>query len=89
MAEHEITVDVYASWSSTAPRYRVYVDDDLLTERDFDWPGHEVFIREHIIVHLAPGTHCMRVEQISTNGIIRTENVTVDSVPSSYDFVTV
>ena len=52
MSEHKITVDVYAKWGETPPRYRVYLDNHLLTERDFIWPGHQTFIREHILVNL-------------------------------------
>lgn len=89
MTEHKLTVDVYASWGSTPPRYRVYVDGDLLTERDFTWLGTEIFIRENIIVSLEPGTHKLAVEQITTNGTIRTENVTLDGRASSLDFITV
>lgn len=88
MTEHLITVDVYAHWGDVNPRYRVYVDEDLLTERDFIWPGHEIFICENIVVNLEPGTHVLRVEQINTGGTIRTENVTLNGAPSSYEFVT-
>jgi hypothetical protein len=87
--EHHLTVDVYASWSDAHPRYRVYVDSDLLTERDFIWLGHDIYIKENIVVHLLPGQHNLRVEQVGTSGTIRTKNVTLDGQPSSFDFVTV
>ena len=86
MKEHKLTVDIYASWGDVCPRYRVYVDNDLLTERDFIWPGTERFIRENIIVNLSAGDHTLTVEQVNTGGTIRTENVTLDDVPSSYQF---
>jgi hypothetical protein len=88
MTEHNITVDVYASWGDIFPRYRVFVDNDLLTERDFTWSGHDTFIRENIIVTLEPGEHVLRVEQINTGGTIRTENVVVDGQASSCQFTT-
>jgi hypothetical protein len=83
--EHRIIVDVYADWGDTPPRYRIYVDNDLLTERDFIW-DNRTFIRENIIVNLESGTHTLRVEHIN-NGTIRAENVTVDGSPSSMEFV--
>lgn len=89
MKEHVISVDVYASWSNVAPRYRVYVDSDLLTERDFIWGGADIFIRENIIVHLEPGQHSLRIEHVNNeNGSIRTENVTLNGAPSTYLFNT-
>jgi hypothetical protein len=88
MKEHTLTVDVYASWGDIAPRYRVYVDNDLLTERDFTWNGTEQYIRENMILNLEPGVHTLQVEQINTGGTIRTENVIVNGIPSSYQFVT-
>lgn len=88
MKEHIITVDVYASWGDVHPRYRVYVDSDLLTERDFIWNGTEHYIKENIIVNLKPGQHAVRVEQINANGTIRAENIVVDGVASSGHFTT-
>jgi hypothetical protein len=88
MTEHVLTVDVYAHWGDVPPRYRVYVDNDLLTERDFIWGGAHIYMRENIIVNLEPGTHVLKVEQINSNGTIRTENVTLNGVASSYDFTT-
>jgi len=88
MTQHIITADVYAQWGDTPPCYRVYVDHDLLTERDFIWPGHEVFIRENLIVELAPGSHTLRIEHIGTNGKIQVKNITVDDQASDTQFVT-
>jgi len=88
MKEHTLSVDVYASWGDIPPRYRIYVDSDLLTERDFIWNGTQQFIRENIIVKLEPGTHTLRVEQINNGGVIRTENIVLNGHASSIDFVT-
>ena len=88
MNEHNLTVDIYASWGDVPPRYRIYVDNDLLTERDFVWNGTSQFLREHVIVNLNPGPHTLRVEQINDSGTIRTENVILNGHASSLDFIT-
>jgi len=88
MKEHSITVDVYAHWSEHYPRYRVYVDSDLLTERDFIWSGNETYIKENILVTLLPGKHTITVEQISPQGKIKVKNITVDGVASTAEFIT-
>ena len=88
MKEHVITVDVYGRHSDQAPRYRVYVDNNLLTERDFIWPGHEIFVRENIVVNLEPGQHNLTVEHINNTGSIQPKNIVIDGTLSSWDFVT-
>lgn len=85
--ECSITADVYASWSTGHPIYRVYVDNDLLTERDFTWPGPEIFIREQIIVNLTPGSHSVKIEHVNRHGIITVKNITVNGIASKADFI--
>lgn len=87
MTPHIITVDVYASWGDNPPRYRVYVDNDLLTERDFTWPGSQVYIKEHIEVNLSVGVHTVRIEQVGTNGKIDPRNITLNGAPSRHEFI--
>lgn len=88
MTQHLITADVYAHWGDVSPTYRVYVDNDLLTERDFIWPAHEIFIRENIVVDLKSGPHTLRIEQVGQQGKIQVKNVTVDGTVSGMQFVT-
>jgi hypothetical protein len=88
MTIHQLTVDVYARWSEVAPRYRIMVDGDLLTERDFVFPGTERFVRENIVVELDPGTHKLVVEKVSGNGTVRLERITLDGVASDLVFDT-
>jgi len=87
MREVRITADVHASWGDAPPRYRVYVDQDLLTERDFIYPGSEIYITEHILVRLKPGGHVIKIEQINGDNI-RIKNIQVDGNPiDSHEFV--
>lgn len=81
-----IQVDVSAEWTDTPPVYRVYVDTDLLTERDFIWESN-VCIEECIVVELLPGSHTLRIEHVNDIGRIHTNNILIDGVPSSSDFV--
>ena len=62
MREVSITVDVMCNWDIEPPQYRLYVDDDLLTERTYIWRNNEQYVRERIIVNLSPGIHSLRVE---------------------------
>lgn len=89
MKEYVITVDVYAHWGDKPPRYRVFVDNDMLTERDFLWSGGDTYIRENIIVNLSPGPHKLSVKQVAgSGGNIDPKNITLNGAPSSMDFFT-
>lgn len=44
----EITVDVYGTRQGGI--YRLYINDELLTERTFIWNPDEYYIEEHIII---------------------------------------
>ena len=86
MNHYILTADVYAHWGDVHPVYRVYVNNDLLTERTFIWPGHEVFIRENIEVSLRKGVHKVRIEHINGHGAIEVKNITVNGNASADEF---
>lgn len=48
--------------------YRIYVDNDLITERTFIWPGYKNYIRENIICILEPGEHTLTLDNCSKQG---------------------
>jgi hypothetical protein len=62
-----ISIDVYCNDSDGSPAYRVYVDDDLLTERTWSWPSFEIFVKEQLVVDIDPGFHKVRIENIGRN----------------------
>ena len=65
MREVTISLDLYCEPFSVPQVYRLYVNDDLLTERNYIWQNPEQFVREHIVVNLEPGTHEIRIEPVS------------------------
>jgi hypothetical protein len=81
-------VDIHAHWSEQPPAYRIYVDDELMTERDFIWPGSEKYVTENIIVDVEPGDHMLRIDQVKKDGSIIAKNIQVNGIPSSNKFVT-
>ena len=87
MSQHEITVDIYAHWGDKPPVYRLYVNNEMLTERTFIWPGNETYIREHVVVDLKPGTYTINVEQIGSTGTITAKDIVLDGKPSSNEFI--
>jgi len=74
-----IVLDVHCSGiHSNDPVYRVYVDDELLTERTWVWPAHEIYIKEHIEVDIDPGKHIVKIHNCSPDNSLKFKNVTVN-----------
>lgn len=71
MKETNITVEVHAlqpRWIDLEKaRYRLYVNDDLLTERSWIW-NQQIFIKENLSVYLDVGIHhTIRLEIIKSD----------------------
>ena len=78
----KVTMDVYCQRKSDEnPGYRVFVNNDLLTERTWIWPAYEVYIKENLIVDLDSKNNKIELKSIGidpSNIIFR--NVTVNDV---------
>ena len=55
-------MDIYCNWEAEPQAYRVYVDDDLLTERTYLWRNTDQYVQENIVVAVEPGTHTFKLE---------------------------
>jgi len=58
--------------------YRIYVDEDMITERTFIWPGYKNYIRENIICILEPGNHTLTVKNCSNEGYFELSDFSLD-----------
>lgn len=68
MFHRQLRFDVHCHWSGEPPVYRIYVDDDLITERTFGYAGYDYYIQENVVCDLTPGVHCVRLENCSDSG---------------------
>ena len=78
-----IQVDVYSSWHKEPPAYRIYIDNELMTERTFLDQSYE-FYREGIFVNLEPGTHSFIFEKLPTKSLedkLSIKNFKVNEIP--------
>ena len=82
-ALRHFSVDVYCTWSDSPPVYRIYVDNDLITERTFVWPSYKAFIREHLICNIDEGLHRIRVENTGSHGVFKLENFIYEGYPGA------
>ena len=86
--EIKLEFDLYGKWMDVPPVYRIYVDDELMTERSYHAQEYE-FYREKTLVELEPGEHHYRVEILpitSAKTALAVKQVTIDGTPSSSPF---
>ncbi len=65
MNTHDVTVqcDVNMTWTGPHPRYRVWVNDELFTERTWIW-SEDYYLEEVIPIKAAAGQYQIRYEVI-------------------------
>jgi hypothetical protein len=84
-----VTADVYCTRGEGNPAYRVYIDGDLLTERNWAWPAYEIYIRENLIVNVEAGEHQLDIVDCSNNNVFYLKNVTVNGIANNGGVFTV
>jgi hypothetical protein len=57
--------DVYCEWHLRPPTYRVWVNDELFTERTWIW--HNEYLEENIAICAPPGEYQIEYELIPSN----------------------
>ena len=82
-AEHVLVkCDVYCDWSDQPPVYRLFVNDELFTERTYIWK--QQYLEELIPVYAEPGEYHIRYELVPpSQGTLVTKNLRVSSGPGA------
>jgi len=82
--EAELVFEVHCQYADRQPRYRLYVGNDLITERTFTWPSATQYIEEHLIINAPVGQHQLRLENVDPDyGIFTVKNVKLDGIPTA------
>ena len=76
-----ITVGVHFSGAEFEPRYRLYVDNYLLTERTWIWPTYKNYVEEHITVKIPEGKHKLYIVPVPENAAFELKNCVVNDKP--------
>ena len=72
-----ICVDVSVDWQGDPPNYRVYVGDEMFTERTWIW--QEQYLEEMLVVNAPPGKYNLRWELVPpAQGKIEVKNVRIE-----------
>tara|TARA_B100000424_G_C22654832_1_gene360732 strand:+ start:10 stop:309 length:300 start_codon:yes stop_codon:yes gene_type:complete len=56
-----VSVDLHCNWEVNPPMYRLYVNDELFTERNYVWQASE-FVTENLALLAPPGEYEIRIE---------------------------
>ena len=59
----KLTVDLFCDWKRTPPIYRLYVNDELFTERTYIWGGTQ-YLRECLQLNAPPGKYSIRIDNL-------------------------
>ncbi len=78
MKRISIVIDIHCVKLGQRAAYRIYVDQDLITERDWVWPASKIFVRENLHVDLAQGQHGVKVESLSSDTEFKIKGCIVD-----------
>ena len=63
--------EVHCDWTGTPPVYRLYVNDEMFTERTFIWSNK--YLEEVVSIEALPGDYVIRYE-LHGNGMLTANN---------------
>jgi hypothetical protein len=84
MTRHFVRVlcDVHCDWEGVAPDYRVFVNDELFTERTFNFS--DAYLEEMLQIEAPEGNYTIRFELVPPAfARLQVENIRVDYGPAS------
>ena len=78
-----VRADVDIRWRKQPPNYRIYVNDELFSERTWIWK--EEYLEEVLAIHAAPGEYNLRWEIVPPfKGHITVTNPRVEHCSGAY-----
>jgi hypothetical protein len=84
---HKLEVSVHSHWNENPPVYRLYVDDEMLTERTFSWTSYQFYLIEHIGCYLDTGVHTLKLENLDTDASFELDDFKVNNNPVNKNFL--
>jgi hypothetical protein len=72
-----VCADVSVEWQGAPPNYRVYVGNEMFTERTWIW--QEQYLEERLVVNAPPGKYNLRWELVPpAQGKIEVTNIRIE-----------
>lgn len=66
----QVQYDVFCDWQGSPPVYRLYVNNELFTERSFIW--NDRYLQEVIAIDAVPGEYSIQYELIGAGQLTAT-----------------
>lgn len=77
-----VVSDVHCDWEGPNPIYRVYVNDELFSERTWTW--EDAYLEELLQIEAEPGKYYIRYELVPPHlATLKVENTRVEEGPAS------
>lgn len=77
-----VLCDLYCNWVENPPRYRVFVNDELFTERTWIWTD-DYYLEEALQIEAVPGSYQLMFQLIDDSGAeFRVKNARIDEGPA-------
>ena len=78
-----VLCDVDCRWEGLPPTYRVYVNDELFTERSWNW-DRQYYLEEILQIEAEPGEYTIKYELVPPHlATLKVENTRVTNGPGS------
>ena len=78
----QVTCDVHMKWDKEPPSYRLFVNDELFTERTWTWDNY--YLEELIQIEAPAGVYTIRYELLDPSlAHIRPKNLQVVTGPAT------
>ena len=72
-----VRADVSVAWQGDPPNYRIYVGNEMFTERTWIW--QEQYLEEMLVVNAPPGNYDLRWELVPpAQGKIEVTNIRIE-----------
>lgn len=79
-----VLCDIHCNWEGLPPNYRVFVNDELFTERTWIWEDDTVYLEEMLQIEAEPGEYQIRHELVPPHlAQLRVKNMRVDFGPGT------
>lgn len=79
----KVLMDIHCDWHGTAPGYRVFVNEELFSERTYIWT--EQYVTEALQVNAEPGLYQVRLEYLNAEqAVYSVQNRRTESGPGRW-----
>ena len=67
MGTVHVTFELWCNWSDKPPAYRVYINDDLMTERTYTFNNNEEYLEERVPLLTKSGAHFLTIVNLDAD----------------------